>query len=157
MQVTQNPDDWVHVANGIESIIKAAAIVTGGFWVLWKFVLQGEYQRRISFQVDVQFIGKHTDFWLVELIALVENKGLVSHTIRKFDFDLRQLTVKDVIQDGGEEINWQTCSPHKLKEGSWIPRGWKSTFVRPGVTNRYNYITTVPREATYVLLHALAT
>lgn len=153
MLVRLSPDDWAHFAGALESIVKTVAIVFGGAWVFFKFVWQGDYQRRISFTVDVQFIGRHTDFWLVEVVAVIENKGLVSHTITKFIFDLRQLKLEDTLVEGGEEINRQTRFPHKLKKGSWLPQSWGDTFVRPGVSNRYSYVTTVPKDAAYVLLH----
>jgi hypothetical protein len=142
--------DWTKYASGAESIAKVFGIVIGGGWVFWRFIYQGEFKKRIGFEVDVRFVSQKDDVWLVELLARVDNKGVVTHKINKFTFELRGLYDKDAIEES-EKANGQIAM-RILKEGSWLPKKWSNTFIRPGVCNVYAYVTAVPREATVVLL-----
>jgi hypothetical protein len=132
--------------------VKTTAIVIAGGWAFWRYVYQGEFKRRVQFDVDVTFIAEQDDVWHVELVAVVENKGLVTHQISEFGFTLRSIDPGDPIEETDELVNFQTNFPHKLKEGSWLPKQWGDTFVRPGICTRYTYVTTIPRGPIAVVL-----
>ncbi len=144
--------DWHEIAALIESAVKTLAIVAGGLWAFWRYVYQGEFKRRISFNVEVNFVAPDGEFWLVEVVAVVENKGLVTHQIESFGFKLRCIYPDDGVEETDQRANFQTRFPHKLKEGTWLPNRWGNTFVRPGVSTRYTYVTAVPRRAVAVVL-----
>ena len=91
--------------------------------------------------------------WLVALLAHVENKGLVRHVIEEFVFELRCLKQSDHLAFGSEDIGFQTPIPHLLRKGAWIPKTWPGTFIGPGLSTTYRYVTSVPIEASFVLLH----
>lgn len=143
---------WAQVASLVESAVKVAAILIGGGWAFWRYVYQGEFKRRVSFNVDVNFVVEHADMWHVELIGLVENKGVVTHQITDFGFKLRCIFPDDPIEESGEKANFQTNFPHKLKVGTWVPNKRGNTFVRPGICTRYTYVASVPRHAIAVVL-----
>lgn len=148
--------DWLEIANSVVALI---AIGVGGAWAYVKLRKRREHFPRVEFTVDVDFAGKQQGAWLVSLNAFVENKGLVRYDMRSFNFDLRYLSQDDRLEDGGAEIDFQTFIPHLLKEGSWSTEGWLKErwhgpgFVDPGLATRYSYVTTVPGDAAFVLLH----
>jgi hypothetical protein len=143
---------WAAIAAVVESVVKTAAIVFAGGWAFWRYVYQGEFKRRVQFDVDVTFVAEQDDIWHVELVALVDNKGLVTHRIADFGFKLRSIYPEDPIEEAGQRVNFQTNFPHKLKEGTWLPSRRGNTFVRPGICTRYTYVTTVPGRAIAVVL-----
>lgn len=143
---------WKEIAEGVESIVRTVAVVLGGGWAFWRYVYQGEFKRRVAFNVDVNFVAGHGDRWLVELLATVDNKGLVTHQIADFGFKLRCIYPEDGAEDAGKRANFQTNFPHKLKEGTWLPNQWGNTFVRPGISTRYTFVTSVPQRAVAVVL-----
>lgn len=140
-------------AQAIQSVATVTAIIIGGIWAYFRFYKQREHSTRLEFTVDVEFVGLQDNRWLVEVVAFIENKGLVLHDIRNFVFDLRYLTNKDVLEDGEKNINFQTNIKHSCKKGSWIPEDWESTFIEPGLKTRYSYIANVPAAATFLLIH----
>ena len=145
--------DWEKIAliiNSLSSLATILALIIGGIWAYLRFVRQVEYFPHIEFGVDIQFVGLQNSEWLVELQALINNKGSVRHEIHDFQFDLRYLKKSDKLQDGDEKIGHQTFIPHLLKEESWVEY---ITFVDPGNNGRYSYITTIPKDATFLLLH----
>ena len=143
---------WITIVGVIESIVKTVALLIGGAWAFWRYVYQGEFKRRVEFNVDVDFIAEHRDVWLVELVASVQNKGLVTHQIENFSFKLRCIFPEDAVEEAGERANFQTNLPHKLKAGTWLPNNWGNTFVRPGICTRYVFVTAVPKRAVAVVL-----
>ena len=136
-----------------DAIITVLAAVVGGIWAIVKVRKRREHAPRISFDVDINLVGIQNDHWLVELVANVNNRGLVRHEIKEFTFDLRGLFEGDTLEDGSDKINNQTVIPYLLKEGAWLPSGWRYTFIEPSLETRYSFITSVPTRATFLLLH----
>jgi hypothetical protein len=143
---------WMEVTSAVESIVKTAALLVGGGWAFWRYVYQGEFKRRVVFNVDVNFVAEHKDMWHVELLAIVENKGLVTHEIADFGFKLRCICPEDPIEKAEKRANFQTNFPHKIDEGTWLPNHRGNIFVRPGVCTRYTFVASVPARAVAVVL-----
>lgn len=137
----------------IESLAAVIILIAGAAWSYTKWKVRREHAPRLEFAVTVNFVGKHGDQWVVELIALLKNKGHVQHKIRDFSFDLRYLTDSDPITYGDDKINHQLYLPHEGKSGAWIPASWGWTFIEPGLKARYSHVTTIPAAAKFVLLH----
>jgi hypothetical protein len=70
-------ENFNHLAGAIESIATLAALIVGGYWTYTRFIKQRENFAFIEFTVDINFIGKQNAWWIVELIAYLENKGKV--------------------------------------------------------------------------------
>ena len=137
----------------LQAAVTLLAGAAAGVWAIIKVRKRREHAPRLEFTVDVNFVGTHGDSWLVELVALVHNKGLVRHLIREFSFDLRALHQDDPVRYGTDKINYQTEILHLLKEGSWVPKGWEGTFIEPGLQTRYSYVAHLPISVRFVLLH----
>lgn len=114
---------------------------------------QREHAERIDFTVEVRFVSVQGEDWLVEVAAMLDNRGLVRHTTSELTFELRCIYPEDELSIGGADINGQIRIPHVLATGSWLPSTWAATLIEPGLTTRYSYVTRVPRRATAVLLH----
>jgi hypothetical protein len=143
----------VEAIKAASSLATFLAVVIGGVWAYVKFVRRREHAPRVDFTVEVGFVGEQREHWLVDIQAFVNNEGLVRHTFRVFDFELRCLYDEDAVLDGGDEIGGQTLIPHLLRHGSWLPEGWGESFIEPGLRTRYSYVASVPRRASFVLLH----
>jgi hypothetical protein len=146
-------ESFHHIVGGLSDIATILALVIGSLWTYRLFIRRREDVPHIEFTVDVNFVGMQDDQWLVEVLALLENKGQVKHSISDFTFDLRCLSAGEALRHGGEVINYQLEIPQKIKEGSWMPRGWDYTFIEPGIRTRYSFITSVPVSASFVLVH----
>lgn len=148
-----NYDAFNHLMSGIQATMTTIGLLGGGWWAYEKFVRRDEHFPRVQFSVDIGFVGIQADRWLVEVIASLENKGVVPVRICEFAFDLRYMVPEDPVKDGPEEINGQVCIPHKARAGSWLPPKWRTTFIHPGVVTRYSYIADLPSAASYALVH----
>lgn len=64
-----------NVAEGIQSIITSVALVIGGIWACWKFVLTRGATPKVDLDVDVSFVHKQGAKWIIEGVAMVKNPG----------------------------------------------------------------------------------
>ena len=137
----------------LESIFKILGIAVAGFWVLWKYVLFKESSPRIEFSVDVDFVGVQGDFWLVEFVGNLENRGQVPYKITNLDFETNYLTGDDLVEES-YEFQGQVNIRNTLKRGSWLPSDpVKPAIIHPGIKMKYNYIYKVTTTSTFVLIH----
>jgi hypothetical protein len=137
-----------------ENVATALAILLGGAWAFWKFVIQRESRAKIEFELELNILGPQLDKLIVEIIAKVTNKGLVRHWLTDFGFDLLYLPKDTPVEFGDIRINHQVLFQPLLKERYWIPPTWSATFIDPGVCQRYNYVSAITNDASYVLIHA---
>lgn len=149
-----------------QSIITIAAIIIGGIWTYFKFINRREAHPKIIFEVDVRTIGKIGDNWIIELMAILENKGLVRHRIdaSTFTFNIRYLTEKDEIknehipQTGNKTYQVNFKNELKLrkdeKENKWLADDWNYTFVEPNTIQKYSHVISVNNEIKFLLVHS---
>jgi len=138
-----------------QAVATTLALVIAGIWAYIKFIYRREKEPRAEFTIDLEFVGIQGNEWLAEISANVENKGLVRHPVRNFKVVLRYLCAADKVSDGGENIKFQVVFPHSINERIDKKERllWKDTFIDPGLRYRNSYVTFVPVEATFVLLH----
>ena len=139
-----------NIATGISSGITAFAVILGGAWAYLRFIRNREAHPKVEFEVDVNFVRMQGDFWIVEAVAHIDNKGLVRHNISKFTFSIRYLTATDPVESDGRFL---VCMPHSAAKGSWLPHAWEDSFVEPGIQTRYSSPARIPKNATVVLIH----
>ncbi|WP_426524157.1 hypothetical protein [Bradyrhizobium sp. McL0615] len=144
--------DWKNLAAIFQSIVTPLALVIGGWWAYRRYIVEESNFPHIETSAEISLIGQQGDFWIVELVAVLNNKGKVQHKIEKFAFDLNALYENDPI-DVSKKWAGQINFPHEIAKGSFIPKSFQYFVVGPSVTARYSYIARVPASATYLILH----
>jgi hypothetical protein len=137
----------------IESAATTIAIIAGGLWAYFRFRRQRENVALIDFNVDIVYHAKVQDYWIVELIAYVENKGKVQHRIEKFLFELRSINIDDQVDLDPDHRN-QVFFPNKIEVNTFIPPRYSYFFIEPGLKNSYSYVARVPVKTEALLLHS---
>jgi hypothetical protein len=64
----------------IQSIITSVALVGGGVWAYWRFVLNRESAHKVDVDVEVTFVLKQGDNWIIEAVAAGEKSGELHFT-----------------------------------------------------------------------------
>jgi hypothetical protein len=149
-----NHEPFKNVAEGIQSIITSAALIIGGVWAAWRFVLTREGKALIEPELDIVFVHQQNGRWIVELVAVLNNKGKARLQIRNFAFELRYSLPKDDVETGTILIPDVFHSQKELKfpahlelKGSWMDDD-ETIILEPGVRYRHSISTSVPNEAT---------
>ncbi|MEA3043271.1 MAG: hypothetical protein QOH47_1109 [Sphingomonadales bacterium] len=147
------PVEWYeHAASAVGSIVTAAALIAGGIWAFWRYVVQSERYPHIETAAEIEVIGLQAGHRIVEVRAVLTNRGKVEHKIEKFDFDLNALFKSDLIETA-ECWGGQVDFPHRVADGSFLPGHFSYFALGPGLTGRYSFIARVPEEATFLMLH----
>lgn len=142
--------DWTEI---LTSILTSLSIMIGGYWVFYRFILQQERYPNINFSTDINIIGKQDKYWVIELIAFIENKGKVQHKMKDFGFNLKALFDNDTIETV-DKWGGQVDFPNRLSSGSFLPKNEGFFFIDPGTTAKYSFITKVPENITFLILHS---
>jgi hypothetical protein len=128
------------------------AALIGALWVYAKFVRAQEKFPNVDFTADINVVGVQGEHYIIELLALIDNKGKAQHKMQKFEFDLNALYIGDV---PSSDVRWggQLNFPHAVCSGSFLPKTFDFFFVDPGTKAKYSYLAMVPRVARFLILH----
>jgi hypothetical protein len=148
----------------IESIVKIIAIIIGAIWVYFKFIRTRENHPKIEFNVDVKLLGRQDGKILIEVLAELENKGLVRHLIKKFSCNVLILKSTDSVVHGDEKINNQLLfekynpvnlqTDNKQERINLIIKDWCESFIDSGIKQHYTYLTDIPDSTTFVSIYS---
>jgi hypothetical protein len=145
------------MATAIKDVVTTVAVIVGGWWAYKRFVRQRDAHPRCSFTLDVRFIGIQDGRLILEVVATLQNQGLVRHRCSDFTFNIRYLLPDDKIESGDKKINHQTRFPHstkddeKLEHKKLVPF---RPFIDPGVVQNFTYVSSVPASATFILVYS---
>lgn len=133
----------------VQTWISSLAVFVGGGWVLWRFVLQRESHPKIEFGLELQVLGQVRDTLLVNVVAVIANRGTVRHYLRDFWFVLNHLSDDDRIRIGGPEIDGQVQFNEGSRRCYWIQADKRKYFIDAGVTQRYTHVMAIPLPIKY--------
>ncbi|NVK20896.1 MAG: hypothetical protein HWD86_00100 [Kangiellaceae bacterium] len=135
-----------------DKIITLLFGVAASIWAFNKWKKREEHFPRINFKIDANIIGKKDNEYIVEVISTLENKGLVPLKISHFICNIRGLKESDKLLLGNSKIRGQVNFKHLIVEGPFFPDTWDYSFVYPGVTTKYSYITKIPESMKFILI-----
>ena len=136
----------------------SAAIAVAAAW--W-FLFRRELDPGGEMTVDVNFAGHQDNQVLLEVIATLTNKSSVQQRYHHFRANIRYLLASDTVADGPKELNFQLMFPNSIdtRIDAIEPKGKKTRFfphskyINPKLTYRHSYVTSIPCDATFVLVH----
>lgn len=126
--------------------------LSGAIWVFRKRWVRDEHFPRVAFDLKVNIIDEIDGQHILEVVAVLENKGVVPLKICNFTCEIRGIKEGEKLQIGGEVIRNQLNFNTILRSGWFIPTGWKYSFVYPSVKTDYNFVTTVASDTRYALV-----
>ncbi len=144
---------YKNIADILKSIATVISFIVGGIWVYLRFIRQQEKYPNIDFTADINVVGQQGGFWIVELIAFIENKGKAQHKMEEFNFDLFSISSEEVIETNerwGGQVDFKTL----IVKGSFLPERFNFFFVDPGTSAKYSFIAKVPSSASFLILHS---
>jgi hypothetical protein len=146
-----------------QPLIAVVVGIISGAWVLRRHYARREHDPRIQFRVNVRFVGHHGDRWVVELLAIVANRGDIPHRMSGLSINLRGLRDSDPMMAHAERFRGQLEFPHAIVppergEQSLMPEAIDNrVIVYPGTSMRYMYVTSVEDSMRFLLIHGLLT
>jgi hypothetical protein len=150
--MTMTLEEWKTFMDVAQATTTVLSLLIGGIWVYRTYVRQQLHRPNIEFEADIKVIAQQGQWWVVELQALVENKGKVQHRMEDLSFDANGLSLDDDVQPDsrwGGQINF----PQRVAKGSFLPAHCGFFFVDPGVKAKYSYLTRVSTDIHILNLH----
>lgn len=147
------------IVETVESVLKSIGLVIGACWVYFRFIRTRENHPKIQFDIDLRLLGRQDEKIIIEVVAILENKGVVRHRVNNFTCDILVLRENKPVIPGDERINYQVLfeKANPAKTGSrdttrivWIPEKWYESFVDAGVKQRYTYLAAVSGDAAFI-------
>lgn len=136
----------------VQIALTCLGIIGAGIWAIFIFIRQRENKPRVEFSADIVFHKKIGDWWIVELLAYIENKGKVQKKLYNLNFDLASIEVNDPITLS-QKYNNQVLFPNLIVKGSYLNNKTLYFFIEPGVKSKYSYIARVPANTQAVIFH----
>jgi hypothetical protein len=142
--------EWSAAFEFVGKVSSVAAATAGAWWAFEKWRKRDEHFPRVYLEVSVNFVGRSHGAVVAELVASVENKGVVPLRMRDFTFKLLGLKRTDTLVSGSEAVRGQLMFPHVVAEGFFVPPTWNFTFIYPGIRTDYNFVCVIPEDVTFV-------
>lgn len=127
-------------------------VIVGGLLAYRRHRAKQSSYADIETSAEISFLGQQDNFWIVELKAILNNKGKAQRKIHKFRFDLHAIDADDPIEPSkksGGRVNFA----HEIARGSFVPRGYAYCVVGPSIKATYCYVARVPESASFLMLH----
>jgi hypothetical protein len=137
----------------IKNIITAVAIMIAGIWTIYRFGINREKYPKLQFDLDLQVLGKEAEYILIELTAILENKGLTRLYIKDFTFNLLFLKENAPIDLSDEKINSQLKFNYAIQKKAWV-KDEHNPFIDGGIIQRYRYVYAIPHTAKYAMIYS---
>ena len=115
--------------------------------------LERRYTPHIEFKIDCQFFGPVNKQYLINLLLIADNRGLVMHKFKKIELRVRGIKKNEEFESW-EGYEQRVKFPHKLFETSVIPPKWNFVFVEPGVAQQISYSSRVATEYAFLSVRA---
>ena len=145
----------------ISSLVTILALVLAGVWTLYRFGIAREQYPKLQFDLKVKSQGTSRDKKIVELIAVITNKGLARQYIKGFRFNI--LTFDDNTPFDMTDVRIEKrLKFNKVNKGatedskgelSWIDSHYP-VFVDGGISREFRYVTALDKEVRFVMIYS---
>ena len=137
----------------LSSLITILAIVLAGIWTLYRFGLARERYPKLQFELHLHQLGMSRDKMIIELAAVITNKGITRQFIQDFNFNI--LTFDDTMpfdvsdpkiekrlrfREVGKGLNWVNSS--------------HPAFVDGGMSHQFTYVTAIDQNVRFVMIYS---
>ncbi|MCF2490255.1 hypothetical protein [Dyadobacter sp. CY347] len=134
------------------SILQFAAIIIGAAWTYYRFLREKPTSPRIEFDFDAMVYGPQNLNFMTVFSIRINNKGLIEHRFREI-----RVRILGLEKDADLNIS----SPHAgrvkfpikiLPSVNIVPEKFGYYFVRPGISQTFNYFTAVPENMEFIVV-----
>ena len=147
-----NLKEWSEI---IKNLLEGIAILGAAAWAIFRFGIFRERFAKIEFNLDCRYIGSTGDHHILELTAIVQNRGMVRQSIKEWTFDLLLFDESDKVDETESAINYQVrFHSKKISKRPWVPASWYITFIDSGTKQVYPYLTSVPAGTKFITIYS---
>ncbi|MBK9984691.1 MAG: hypothetical protein IPP15_20395 [Saprospiraceae bacterium] len=145
----------------LSSLFTILAIFLAGAWTLFRFGISREQYPKLQFDLKLKQLGISRDKYIVELVAVIRNKGIARQYIQDFRFNI--LTFDDETPFDTTDVMIErrlkftkfnmTVDPDSKGELKWIDTKYP-VFVDGGITREFRYVTALDHDVRFVMIYS---
>ncbi len=145
----------------LSSLFTILAIFLAGAWTLFRFGISREQYPKLQFDLKLKQLGISRDKHIVELVAVISNKGIARQYIQDFRFNI--LTFDDETPFDTTDVMIErrlkftkfnmTIDPDTRGELKWIDTKYP-VFVDGGITREFRYVTALDQDVRFVMIYS---
>jgi hypothetical protein len=145
----------------ISSLVTVTAIILAGAWTLFRFGIGREQYPKLQFDLKLKQLGDSREKHIVELIAVITNKGIARQYIHDFRFnilvfdDTTPFDMSDTKIERRLKFNKINSAPDPESKGElkWIDSKYP-VFVDGGITREFRYVTALDKGVRFVMIYS---
>jgi hypothetical protein len=142
------------------SLFTILALTLAGIWSLYRFGLSREQYPKLQFDLNINKLGISRDKQIVELVAVISNKGIARQYIKGFRFNILTFDDETPFDMSDPKIE-KRLKFNKLNKGtedskgelSWIDSHYP-VFVDGGISREFRYVTAVDKDVRFVMIYS---
>ncbi len=137
----------------LSSLVTIIAIVIAGIWTLYRFGISRERYPKLQFDLDLRHLGDSGDKNIVELVAVITNKGITRQYIHDFKFNMLVFNENMPLDMSDEKIEKRLKFKELEKGLNWDdPK--HTPFVDGGMRREFTYVTALDKEVRLVMIYS---
>jgi hypothetical protein len=137
----------------LSTIITTLAILLAGIWTLYRFGISRERYPKLQFDLDLRNLGSSGDKNIVELVAVITNKGITRQHIHDFKFNILVFEGNMPFDLSDEKIERRLKFKDHEKGLNWDdPK--HTPFVDGGMRREFTYVTALDADVQFVMIYS---
>lgn len=145
----------------LQSIFTMTAIILAGVWTVYRFGIAREQYPKLQFELQLHKLGMSRDKHIVELIAVITNKGIARQYIKDFRFniltfdDQTPFDMSDTRIEKRLRFNKINTAHDQQSKGelNWIDSKYP-VFVDGGISREFRYVTALDKDVRFVMIYS---
>ena len=137
----------------LSSLITIFALILAGAWTVFRFGIAREQYPKLQFDLSLNQLGISRDKHIVELVAVITNKGIARQYIHQFRFNI--LTFDDTMPfDTMDPKIEKRLKFNDLEKGLRWASSEHPAFVDGGMSQQFTYVTALDKEVRFVMIYS---
>lgn len=139
--------------DNLSHLITIFALIAAGVWTLYRFGIAREQYPKLQFDLNLVQLGMSRDKHVVELVAMITNKGIARQYIHDFRFNILYFddTMPFDLTDPKIE---KRLKFHELDKGlKWVNSEYPA-FIDGGMSHEFTYVTALDKSVRFVMIYS---
>ena len=137
----------------LQSLFTILAILLAGLWTIFRFGIAREQYPKLQFDLSLNQLGTSRDKQIVELVAVITNKGIIRQYIRNFKFNILVFDDTTPFDMTDTEIEKRLKFKEFSKGLNWDDPD-HSAFVDGGMSRTFSYVTALEKDVRFVMIYS---
>jgi hypothetical protein len=133
---------------------QTAIIVGGAIWAYIRFFREGMHRPRIELDIECSFFGPQNDRYVAAFVIHATNRGNIEHRFNEIRLRVRGIKSDMPLQALKEHEPLLAFPEEDFDTVNIIAKKPRYYFVRPGVHQKFSFVTSIPASWKFVLARA---